>query len=96
MTTQGADLLAKQQISITGNAVDLQAISDTQTSKSHSESKSVTVGATLSGTIGGRITAIGDAIEQGRQTDNKQLKGALALKAGFDVFKLAVRSVRAI
>ncbi|HEY4319365.1 MAG TPA: hemagglutinin repeat-containing protein [Herbaspirillum sp.] len=89
VTTQGAELLAADQLSIAGNAVDLQAIHDSSTSRSHAETHSVTLGSSLTGSIGGAITRIGDMASEAQHTDNGRLQGALALKAGYDAYKLA-------
>jgi len=87
--TQGADLLAAETIAISGNAVDLQAVANVASSHSVEKTKSVTVGAALAGGLGSQITAISDAVDRARDTDNDRLKGALALKAGYDAYKLS-------
>ncbi|QRX80833.1 hemagglutinin repeat-containing protein [Glaciimonas sp. PAMC28666] len=89
ITTQRADLLAQNRLSIGGNAVDLQAIQDSSTSQSHAETQSATIGSSMTGAIGGTITAIGDMATEAQATDSGRLKGALALKAGYDAYKLA-------
>ncbi len=89
VTTQGAELLAKNQMNIAGNAVDLQAVQNATSSQYHAESKSVTLGSSLTGAIGGTITSIGDKVTKAQNTDNDRLKGALALKSGYDAYKLA-------
>ncbi|WP_211464584.1 hemagglutinin repeat-containing protein [Collimonas silvisoli] len=89
VTTQGAELLAKKQMSIGGNAVDLQAIQDSSNSQFHAETHSVTLGSSLTGAIGGALTSIGDMATESQHTSNDRLKGALALKAGYDAYKLA-------
>ncbi|AEK61565.1 hemagglutinin repeat-containing protein [Collimonas fungivorans] len=89
VTTQGAELLAKNQMSIGGNAVDLQAIQDSSSSQFHAETHSVTLGSSLTGAIGGALTKIGDMATESQNTSNDRLKGALALKAGYDAYKLA-------
>jgi len=89
LVAQGADLLAGDTVTLSGNAVDLQAVADTIASHSVSESKSFTIGARAAGVIGSKIAAIGDAVERARNTDNDRLKGALALKAGYDAWKLS-------
>ncbi|SDY89732.1 filamentous hemagglutinin [Collimonas sp. OK242] len=88
VTTQGAELLAKNQMSIGGNAVDLQAIQDSSSSQFHAETHSVTLGSSLTGAIGGALTSIGDMATESQHTSNDRLKGALALKAGYDAYKL--------
>jgi filamentous hemagglutinin len=88
ITTQGADLLAKDSISLSGNAVDLQAISSTSRSATQSQTRSATLGSTLTGAIGAAITAISDNIALAQNTDNSRLQGAAALKAGYDAYKL--------
>ena len=88
VTTQGADLLASDAITLSGNAVDLQAVANVSSSHSVSKSKSITVGAAPAGTVGSLITAISDKVEQAQNSDNDRLKGALALKAGYDAYKL--------
>ncbi|MDP5008939.1 MAG: hemagglutinin repeat-containing protein, partial [Glaciimonas sp.] len=89
VVTQGAELLAKNNASIAGNAVDLQAVQNATSSKTHSETHSVTLGSSLTGAIGGAITRIGDQVTEAQNTDNDRLKGALALKSGYDAYKLA-------
>ncbi|AMO99005.1 hemagluttinin repeat family protein [Collimonas arenae] len=88
VTTQGAELLANNQMSIGGNAVDLQAIQDSSSSQFHAETHSVTLGSSLTGAIGGALTKIGDMATESQNTSNDRLKGALALKAGYDAYKL--------
>ena len=88
VTSQGADLLAKEKVSITGNAVDLQAAQFNSTSASHAESKSVTLGSQLTGVIGGAVTRVGDMLEEASDTSNSRLQGALLLKSGYDAYKL--------
>lgn len=89
VVTQGADLLAGQTIALSGNAVDLQAAADTNPTHSVAKSKSVTLGASLAGPIGEKINAIGDAVKAAHDSDNDRLKGAFALKAGYDAYKLS-------
>ncbi|KAF3999094.1 hemagglutinin repeat-containing protein [Glaciimonas immobilis] len=88
ITTQGAELLAKNQLTIAANAVDLQAIQNASNSQSHAETHSVTLGSSLTGAIGGAITGIGDKITESQHTSNDRLKGALQLKAGYDAYQL--------
>ncbi|THF54892.1 two-partner secretion domain-containing protein, partial [Pseudothauera rhizosphaerae] len=89
VTTQGADLLAGEAITVSGNAIDLQAVAGEASSHVVTKTKSFTLGARAAGLIGGRIAALGDAVERARDTDNDRLKGALALKAGYDGWKLS-------
>jgi filamentous hemagglutinin len=89
VTTQGAELIAKDKLSIGGNAVDLQAIKDSSDSQFHAETHSVTLGSSLTGAIGGALTTIGDMATESQKTSNDRLKGALALKAGYDAYKIA-------
>jgi filamentous hemagglutinin len=89
ITTEGADLLAKNKVSLSGNAVNLNASTDSGSSKHHAESKSHTIGAQLSGIVGSAITSAYDAAQESRKTDDSRLKGALELKAGYDAYKLA-------
>ena len=88
ITTQGADLLAGETMTLSGRAIDLQAVRNETSSHSVAESSSLTVGAALAGPLGSKITAIGDAIEQAQHTDNSRLQDALVLKAGYDAYKL--------
>ena len=88
IVTQGADLLAQDKITLTANAIDLQAAANESSSHSKSQTKSVVIGAALAGGLGDQITAIGDALERARNTDNDRLQGALTLKAGYDAYKL--------
>jgi len=89
ITTEGADLLAKNKVSLSGNAVNLNAATSTGSSKHHAESKSHTIGAQLSGIVGSAITSAYDAAQASRKTDDSRLEGALQLKAGYDAYKLA-------
>ncbi|MEB0013613.1 hemagglutinin repeat-containing protein, partial [Glaciimonas sp. Cout2] len=89
VTTQGAELLAKDTLNIGGNAVDLQAVHNNSISQYHAESHSVTLGSSLTGSIGGAVTRIGDMVAERQHTSNHRLKGALALKAGYDAYKLS-------
>jgi filamentous hemagglutinin len=93
VTTQGAELLAKNQLNIAGNAVDMQAVQNASSSQSHSETNSITLGSSLTGAVGGAITSIGDMATEAQQTNNDRLKGALALKAGYDGYKLASKEL---
>ena len=88
ITTQGADLLAGETMTLSGRAIDLQAVRNETSSHSVAESSSLTVGAALAGPLGSKITAIGDAIGQSQHTDNSRLQDALVLKAGYDAYKL--------
>ena len=89
VTTEGADLLAKDKVTISGNAVNLNAATSSGQSTHSSQSKSHTIGAQLSGTVGSLITSVWDNAQQARKTDDSRLKGALELKAGYDAYKLA-------
>ncbi|KAF3997986.1 hemagglutinin repeat-containing protein [Glaciimonas immobilis] len=87
--TQGAELLAQESLNIAGNAVDLQAIHNASNNQSHAETHSVTLGSSLTGALGGAVTRIGDMVAESQHTSNTRLQGALALKAGYDAYKLA-------
>lgn len=89
ITSQGADLLAKDAVKLTANQVDLQAATGSTSSQFHAESKSLTLGAQLAGVVGSQITRIGDMANQSTQGDNSRLQGAAALKAGYDAYKLS-------
>lgn len=89
ITSQGADLLAKDTVKLTANQVDLQAANGSTSSQFHAESKSVTLGAQLTGVVGSQITRVAEMANQATQTDNSRLQGAAALKAGYDAYKLA-------
>ncbi|CAN7482904.1 hemagglutinin repeat-containing protein [Variovorax paradoxus] len=89
ITAEGADLLAKNKVALSGNAVNLNAATSSGSSKHHAESKSHTIGAQLSGIVGSAITSAYDAAQESRKTDDSRLKGALELKAGYDAYKLA-------
>ncbi|MBI2308036.1 MAG: hemagglutinin repeat-containing protein, partial [Rhodocyclales bacterium] len=56
VTSQGADLLAGQDLRLEGNAVNLLASEANRQLDSTAKSKSVNVGAALAGTVGGQIT----------------------------------------
>ena len=89
ITTQGADLIAKDKITLSGNAIDLQAIANTTAARSHSESKSFTVGARPAGVVGSLISQISDRVTAvSKGTGNSRLDNAMALKAGYDTYKL--------
>ncbi|MCE1244338.1 hemagglutinin repeat-containing protein [Oryzomicrobium sp.] len=89
ITTQGADLIAKDKITLSGNAIDLQAIANTTAARSHSESKNFTVGARPAGVVGSLISQISDRVTAvSKGTGNSRLDNAMALKAGYDTYKL--------
>ncbi|MGJ7615637.1 MULTISPECIES: hemagglutinin repeat-containing protein [unclassified Variovorax] len=88
VTTEGADLLAKDKVTVSGNAVNLNAATSSGQSTHSSQSKSHTIGAQLSGTVGSLITSVWDNAQRARSTDDSRLKGALELKAGYDAYKL--------
>ncbi len=88
VTSEGADLLARQTVRIEGNAVSLLASDSRSQFDSVTKTKSVTVGAALAGTVGSLITRAYDMAEASRQgTGNRCLDNALALKAGYDGWK---------
>jgi filamentous hemagglutinin len=87
LTTQGADLLAAQSITLSGNAVDLQAATDSMSSHSLTKSKSFTIGARPVGVLADLVLSAVDAIDRSQNTDNDRLAGAYALKAGYDAWK---------
>ena len=88
VTSEGADLLARQTVRIEGNAVSLLASDSRSQFDSVTKSKSITVGAALAGTVGSLITRAYDMAEASRQgTGNRRLGNALALKAGYDGWK---------
>ncbi|MBS1174698.1 MAG: filamentous hemagglutinin family N-terminal domain protein [Burkholderiaceae bacterium] len=90
ITTEGADLLAKQKVDLSGNAVTLGESAATQHSETASQSKSFTIGSQLSGTLGSKITDTYNMAQAAREgTGNSRLDGAMALKAGYDAYKLA-------
>jgi len=88
VTTQGADLLAKERVSISGNAVDLQAVETTHESEDHLRSKSLVVGTRPAGMLGAVINTA-DAALQSARSGSERLAGANALKAGYDAYKYA-------
>ncbi|NLR76980.1 hemagglutinin repeat-containing protein, partial [Leeia aquatica] len=90
VTTVGADLLAGQGILIDASNIDLLAAYNSDSSHSRSASKSVSVGASLTGYIGGPLNQILNNLEAARKgSGNSRLDTALALKAGYDSYKLA-------
>ncbi|QWP74826.1 hemagglutinin repeat-containing protein [Lysobacter sp. K5869] len=89
VTSEGANLLAKDRVSISGNAVNLMAATSTELSTKHSRSTGHTVGAELSGTVGGKITALYKQIEKARTSTDEREQAAAALKAGYDAYKFA-------
>jgi len=88
LLSQGANLQAKQTATLQGNTVTLDAISNQDNNQYHQETKSFTIGSQLSGTVGSVITSVYDAAQAARNTSNDRLQGALALKAGYDAYKL--------
>ena len=88
ITTQGADLLAGQAITLSGNAIDPQAVANETTSHSIAKSKSFVIGAAPVGAIGSQIATISDHVERTRTTDNSRQQAASTLKAGYDTYKL--------
>jgi hypothetical protein len=89
ITTEGADLLAQNKVTLSGNAVNLNAASSSGDSSYHAETRSVTVGAQLTGVVGSQITRAYDMAEASKTTSDSRLKGAQELKAGYDAYKLA-------
>ncbi|MDM0087151.1 MULTISPECIES: hemagglutinin repeat-containing protein [unclassified Variovorax] len=89
ITTEGADLLAKDKVTLSGNAVNLKAATSSGDSSYHAESRSVTLGSQLTGAVGGQVTRIYDMAQASKHTADSRLKGALELKAGYDAYKLA-------
>ncbi len=89
VTTQGADLLAKERVSISGNAVDLQAVETTHESEDHLRSKSLVVGARPAGMLGAVINTADAALQSARR-GSERLAGANALKAGYDAYKYSL------
>lgn len=89
VTTEGANLLAKNRVSISGNAVNLMAATSSEVSKKHKESSGHTIGAELTGYAGGAITSLYKRVESARTTSDDRLRGALVLKSGYDAYKLA-------
>jgi filamentous hemagglutinin len=87
VVTQGADLLAKDRVSISGNAVDLQAAVDTRDSTYHMDSKSFIIGARPAGVLGAVVNAANDVYESSRNGSSDRLVAANALKAGYDTYK---------
>jgi filamentous hemagglutinin len=88
LVTQGADLLAGEAITLSANALDLQAAANTSAQHSIEKTKSFTVGARLAGVLGSLINAVGDSVKAAHDTDNDRLQGAYALKAGYDAYKV--------
>jgi len=89
LSTQGADLLAKGDVSLNANRVDLGAAQGDSQSMSHSSTSSFSVGAALAGTVGSLITQIYDQTQAAKDgTGNARLDAALALKSGYDSYKL--------
>ncbi|WP_081930513.1 hemagglutinin repeat-containing protein [Lysobacter antibioticus] len=88
VTTEGANLLAKNRVGISGNAVNLMAATSTEASKKHKESSGHTIGAELTGYAGSAITSLYKRVESARTTSDDRLRGALVLKSGYDAYKL--------
>lgn len=88
VTSAGADIIARKDVRIEGNAVNLLASEANSQLDSQSQSKSVTIGAALAGTVGGQITRAYDMAKAAHDgTGNSRLDGAMALKAGYDAYK---------
>ena len=83
--TEGADLLAGETITLSGNAIALMAATNQSSSHTLEKEKSFTVGARLAGPLGNILNALEQAVV--RESDNDRLKGAYALKAGYDAWK---------
>ncbi|MCW5219780.1 hypothetical protein D5041_00110 [Verminephrobacter aporrectodeae subsp. tuberculatae] len=81
---QGAVLLAKDRVSVTGNAVDLQATQDTSHSAMDSRSRSVTAGSQLAGALGTAVTMIGDRIT-GADNTSSSSRGSSVQAARMDI-----------
>lgn len=89
ISSQGADLLAGKTITLEGDRIDLQAAANTVASKSHSESKSFTIGAKPAGYLGSLLNQIGErALAAYEGSGNKRLDNAMALKTGYDTYKV--------
>ncbi|MFT4173663.1 MAG: hemagglutinin repeat-containing protein [Rhodocyclaceae bacterium] len=88
LLTEGANIQGGEGVSLRAQALKLGAVHSDTASAYTSHSRSFAVGASLAGSIGGVITSIYDNVEAARNTDNDRLKGALALKAGYDAYKL--------
>ncbi|MGJ7580840.1 hemagglutinin repeat-containing protein [Variovorax sp. RHLX14] len=89
ITTEGADLLAKDKVTLSGNAVRLMAATSSGDSAHRAQSKSVTLGSQLTGVVGSQITRAYDMAQASQSTTDSRLKGAQELKAGYDAYKLA-------
>ena len=89
ITTEGADLLAKDKVTLSGNAVRLMAATSSGDSTHQAQSKSVTLGAQLTGLVGSQITHAYDMAQASKSTTDSRLKDAQELKAGYDAYKLA-------
>ncbi|HSV51818.1 MAG TPA: hypothetical protein VLJ57_06865 [Burkholderiaceae bacterium] len=89
VVTQGAELLAKDRVSVSGNAVDLQAVDNTRDSTYHMDSKSIVVGARPAGALGAIINQATEAYEGSKNGASDRLVSANALKAGYDAYKFA-------
>ncbi len=89
IASQGADLLAGKSVILEADRIELLAAANTNAAQSHSESKSFTIGARPAGTVGGLISQIAEralAVHEG--SGNSRLDKAMALKAGYDTYKL--------
>jgi filamentous hemagglutinin len=87
--TEGADLLAKDKVTLSGLAVNMDAATSSGDSAHHAESRSVTLGSQLTGIVGSQITRAYDMAQASKTISDSRLQGALELKAGYDAYKLA-------
>lgn len=86
---QGADILAKDKVAISANAVDLQAVHDSTASTYHMDSKTLSIDSVkLTGVVGGLVQEGIDRATQG-SSGNDRLDAARALKFGYDLYKNA-------
>lgn len=89
ISTRGADLLAGKTITLEADRIQLLASRDTAQSSNHTESKSFTIGSKPAGVLGTLAnTIVESAMAASEGTGNSRLDGALALKAGYDSYKL--------
>jgi len=93
VTTEGADLLAAGKVSVSGNAVHLNEVTSSGASAQNAQQSSLVIGSQLTGSVGGVITRAYDMAQQARTTQDSRLQGALALKAGYDAYKLVSGSL---
>ncbi|TDR82617.1 hemagglutinin repeat-containing protein [Paludibacterium purpuratum] len=87
LQSQGTNLQAAQDVTLTGNSITLDAITNRNDTRSHSQSQSFTMGNELAGVIGSAVNAAYDAYQASKDGASDRMQGALALKTGYNAYK---------